>query len=121
MPTNRRIVIANLDESSRAIVRQCLPPDHFEITEFDASKRASSSARVDLVIFLASRDLEDTQAFCSTLRSHVGQGTPLLCCAGRYVYPLIIQLLGNAMQCMIMTPFDAGELREKLNELDLGF
>jgi hypothetical protein len=45
----------------------------------------------------------------------------LLYCAGRYVYPLIRQLLGNAVQSMIIMPFEARELRQKLDELDLGF
>ena len=36
-------------------------------------------------------------------------------------YPLIRQLLGNAVQSMIMMPFDARELRQRLDELDLGF
>jgi len=121
MPTKRRIVIADLDEPTRSIVNECLPRDHFEIAEFDESKSVASSACVDLVIFCAPKDLEQTQAFCATLRFRVGQSTLLLACAGRYGYPLIRQLLGNAVQSMIIMPFDAGELRQKLNELDLGF
>ncbi len=73
------------------------------------------------MIFCAPKDLERTQELCATLRSHVSQSAPLLRCAGRYVYPLIKQLLGNAVQSMIVMPFDARELRQKLDELDLGF
>ena len=64
MPTKRRIVIADLDEPTRSIVNECLPHDHFEITEFDESESSASSPRVDLVIFRAPKDLEQTQAFC---------------------------------------------------------
>ncbi len=69
----------------------------------------------------SAKNLEQTQALCAKLRSHVRQSAPLLCCAGRYVYPLIKHLLGNTVQSMIMMPFDARELRQKLDELDLGF
>ena len=121
MSTKRRIVVASLDTSVRSIVNECLPSDHFDIAEVDENTSVASAAHVDLVIFCAPKDLGQTQALCATLRSHVSQSAPLLCCAGRYVYPLIRQLLGNAIQSMIMMPFDARELRQKLDELDLGF
>ncbi len=121
MPTKRRIVVAGLDGPIQSTVNECLPPDHFEITEFDENKVGASTARVDLVIFHAPKDLEQTEAVCATLRAHVGEGTPLPACAGRYVFPLIRELVGNVVQSMIMMPFDARELRQKLDELDLGF
>ncbi len=121
MSIKRRIVVAGLDTPVRSMVNECLPSDHFDIAEFDETASASSTDHVDLVIFCAPKNLEQTQVLCATLRSHVSQSAPLLCCAGRYVYPLIRQLLGNAVQSMIIMPFDARELRQKLDELDLGF
>ena len=121
MSTKRRIVVAALDTSVRSIVNECLPSDHFDIAEFDDNASLASAACVDLVIFCAPKDLEQTQTLCATLRSHIGESAPVLCCAGRYVYPLIRQLLRNAVQSMIIMPFDARELRQKLDELDLGF
>lgn len=97
-----------------------MPADHFDIAEFDENASVASTAQVDLVIFCAPKDLEQTQALCATLGSRIGASAPLLCCAGRYVYPLR-QLPGNAVQSMIIMPFDARELRQKLDELDLGF
>ena len=121
MSTKRRIVVAGLDTSLRSIVNECLPSDHFDIAEFDENASVASATHVDLVISCAPKNLEQTQALCAKLRSHVSQSAPLLCCAGRYVYPLIKHLLGNTVQSMIMMPFDARELRQKLDELDLGF
>ncbi len=120
MSTRRRIVVAGLDTPVRSIVNECLPSDHFDIAEFDENVSVASAAHVDLVIFRAPKDLEQTQALCATLRSHIGASAPLLCCAGPYVYPLIRQLIGNTVQSMINMPFDARELRQKLDELDLG-
>ena len=68
MSTKRRIIVADLDTPIRSIVDECLPSDHFDTAEFDENTRATSTARVDLVM-----------------------------------------------------PFDARELRQKLDELDLGF
>ncbi len=121
MSTKRRIIVADLDTPIRSIVNECLPSDHFDIAEFDENASVASAARVDLVICCAPKDLVQTEALCATLRSGIGESAPLLCCAGRYVYPLIKHLLGNTVQSMIMMPFDARELRQKLDELDLGF
>ncbi len=121
MSTKRRIVVAVPDTHVRSIVNECLPSDHFDIAESNENASVASTAHVDLVIFCAPEDLERTQALCATLRPRIGESAPLLCCAGRYVYPLIRQLLGNAVQSMIMMPFDTRELRQKLDELDLGF
>ena len=65
-------------------------------------------------------DLERKQALCATFQSNIGENAPLLCCAGRYVYVLYRQLL-NAVRKMIIMPFDARGLREKLNGPELGF
>ncbi len=121
MSTTRRIVVADLDTPVRSIVNECLPSDHCDMAEFDEKVNVASTARVDLLIFRAPNDFERTEALCATLRSRFGQGAPWLCRAGRYVYPLIRQLLGNAVQSMIIMPFDARELRQRLDELDLGF
>ena len=121
MGTKRRIVVSGLDTPVRSMVNECLPSDHFDIEELDEDAGAASTSHADLVIFCAPKDLEQTQALCATLRSRVGANAPLLCCAGRYVYTVIRALLGNVVQSMIIMPFDARELRQKLDELDLGF
>ena len=69
MPTKRRIVVAGLDTPVRSIMNECLPSDHFDIEEFDENASLASTARVDLVIFCAPKDLEQTQALCATLWS----------------------------------------------------
>ncbi len=76
MSTKRRIVVASLDTPVRSIVNECLPSDHFDIAEFDENASSVSTTRVDLVIFCAPKDLEQTQALCATLRSHVGHRVP---------------------------------------------
>ncbi len=39
----------------------------------------------------------------------------------RYVFPTIRPLLDTDLQGLIMTPFDAREFREKLDQMELGF
>ena len=85
MSTKRRIVVSGLDTPVRSIVNECLSSDHFDTAEFDENTSLASITRVDLAIFCAPKDLEQTQALCVTLRSHVSQSAPLLCCAGRHV------------------------------------
>ena len=121
MSPKRCIVVTGLDTSVRSIVNECLPSDHFDIAEFDENTGVASTGHVDLVIFGAPNNLELTQELCATLRSRIGEGAPLLCCAGRQVSPGIKELLGNAVQSMVITPLNADELRQKLDELDLGF
>ncbi len=121
MSTRRRIVVPGLDTPIRSIVIEWLPSDHFDIVEFDEIAGVASMAHIDLVIFYAPKDLEQTQALCATLRSRIGASAPLLCCADRHVYPSLRQPLGNAVQSLIIMPFDARELRQKLDEMDLGF
>lgn len=77
MSTKRRIVVADLDALIRSIVNECLPSDHFDIAEFDENASAASTARADLVIFCAPKDLEQIQALCATLRSHIGESAPV--------------------------------------------
>ncbi len=60
MSAKRRIVVAHLDAPIRSIVNECLPSDHFDIAEFDENANAASTAHVDLVIFCAPKDLEQT-------------------------------------------------------------
>ncbi len=121
MSTKRRIVVADLDAPVRWIVNGCLPSDHFDIAEFDENASVASAAHVDLVIFRTPKDLVQIQALRAALRSPIGVSASLLRRSGLYVYPLIKHLLGNAVQSMIMMPFDVRELRQKLDELDLGF
>jgi hypothetical protein len=115
------ILIADLDDASRSAVEECLPSNRFEIRVLSEPKRPALPGRVDLVIFRSANDLEQTEKSCEALRSHVGQNVPIIVCVGRYVYPLIRPLHGNAVQSMIITPFNAAELRQWLDELDLGF
>jgi len=121
MSMKHRIVTADLDDRSRSAVEGCLPPDHFEITSLDQNERPAIPERVDLVIFRAADDTEPTRELCDSLRRRVGRGVPLIACVGRYVYPLIRPLLGGDIQSLIITPFTAAELRQKLDELDLEF
>lgn len=79
MGTKRRIVVSGLDAPVRSMVNECLPSDHFDIEEVDEDAGVASTAHVDLVIFCAPKDLEQTQALCATLRSRVGANAPLLC------------------------------------------
>ena len=67
---------------------------------------------MELVLFGAQKDVEQTEESCTKLRNHVGQNVPLLACAGRYAYPLIKPGLGHVLQAMIILPFDADEFRE---------
>lgn len=121
MSTKRRIVVAELDAPIGSIVNECPLADHFDMAEFDENTCVASTARGDRVIFTPPKELEQTQARCVIFRSRIGDSVPLLCCAGRYIYLLISRLLGSAVQSMIIMPFDARELRKKLDELDLGF
>ena len=121
MLTKRRVLITDLDDRSRSAVEECLPSDHFEIMVLHANEEPAVSAPVDLVIFRTADDLEPTRELCQTIRSRVGQDVPLVACARRYIFPSIRPLLGNEVQSLLITPISAGELRQKLNELDLGF
>jgi hypothetical protein len=121
MLTKRRIVVAGLDTPVRSIANDRMPSDHLDIAEFDEDPNVDSTAHVDLVIFCAPTDLDQTQALWATLRPHVGESTPMVRCASRNGYLLIKPLLGNAVQSMIIMPFDARGLRQQLGELDLGF
>ena len=77
MSTKRRLVVASLDTSVRVFVNECLPSDHFDIAEFDENASAASTAHVDLVIFFAPKDMEQTQVLSGTLRSHIGASRPV--------------------------------------------
>lgn len=121
MSTKRHILVADLDDRSRSAVEECLSSDQFEIAVLDADKEPALSTPIDLVVFRTADDLEPTREMCKTIRSQVGQDVPLMACTGRYVYPSMRPLLGSDVQSLLIMPFDADELREKLNELDLGF
>ncbi len=58
---------------------------------------------------------------CASMRNRFDQSVPLLACVGRYVFPAIRPLLETELQGLIMTPFDAREFREKLDQMELGF
>jgi hypothetical protein len=60
MSTRRRIAVVGLDTPVRSIANECLPSDHFDIAEFDENASLASTAHVDLVIFCALKDLEQT-------------------------------------------------------------
>ena len=55
------------------------------------------------------------------MRSRFGQSVPLLACVTRYVFLAVRPLLETDLQGLIMTPFDAREFREKLDQMELGF
>ena len=77
--------------------------------------------QVVLVVFTATEDVRRTQELCASMRNRFGQSVPLLACVGRYVFPNIRPLLETDLQGLIMTPFDAREFREKLDQMELGF
>lgn len=81
MSTERRIVVAGLDTPIRSIVNESLPSDHFDIAESDETTSVASTTRVDLVVYCAPKDLEQTQALCATLRSRFGERPR--CCPAR--------------------------------------
>ena len=121
MSVKHHILVAGLNDRSRSAVEECLSSDQVEITVLDADKEPAPSAPIDLVVLRVADDLEPTRELCRTIRSRVGQDIPLVACVGRYVFPTIRPLLGNEVQSLLITPFTASELRQKLNELDLGF
>ena len=120
MPTKHRIVIVRLEEVSQAAVDQCLPSDHFEITDFSHIPSSPLSIQPDLIIFRAGK-LDQTETLCESLRSVGGDTTPLLACVAAEAYEVLRPLRGNPVQGIIPTPFNATTLRRKLDELDLGF
>lgn len=121
MPAKRRILTADLDDSCSAVVQECFPSDQFEITPFREDEERPAPGRVDLVIFRSANDKEQTEKTCAALRAHVGQSAPMILCTGKYVYTLVKPLLGNCVQSIIIMPFDVRELRQNLDQLDLGF
>jgi hypothetical protein len=117
----RHVLVANLDDRSRSAVEECFSSEHPATAVLDADAEPAVSGAVDLVVLGVADDTEPTRELCQTIRSRVGPDVPLVACAVRYVYPLIRPLLGSDVQSLLITPFDAGELREKVDELDLGF
>ncbi|MHC4477856.1 MAG: hypothetical protein ACYTEL_19615 [Planctomycetota bacterium] len=121
MPTKRRIIIIKLDEQSRLAIKECLSSAYFVFTEIDEGEISSLPQQADLAILCALDTLTEMEEFCAKLRSRIGHYVPIMVCAGRYTYPVIKPLLGNVIQSMAITPFDAQEFRRELDELDLGF
>jgi hypothetical protein len=121
MSAKHRILVAGLNDRSRSAVEECLSSDQVEVAVLDADIEPALSARIDLVVFRVADDLDPTREICRTIRSRVGLDVPLVACAGRYIFASIRPLLGNEVQSLLITPFSAGEFRQKLNELDLGF
>ena len=120
MPTSHCIILAGLDDQSRSVVESCLPNDQFKITQVDPESGNEPHEQASLVVFTATEDYRPTQKLCASLRNRFGQNVPLLACAGRYVFPSIRILLEADLQGLIMTPFDASEFREKLDQMELG-
>ncbi len=120
MPTSHCIILAGLDDQSRSVVESCLPNDQFKITQVDPESGNQPHEQAVLVVFTATEDYRPTQDLCASLRNRFGQNVPLLACAGRYVFPSIRLLLETDLQGLIMTPFDASEFREKLDQMELG-
>ena len=121
MPTRRCIILAGLDAQSQSVVESCLPTDQCKITQVDPESGNEPHEQADLVVFATTDDLRQTQDRCASMRSRFGQTVPLLACVGRYVFPTIRPLLGTDLQGVIITPFDASELRSELDQLELRF
>ena len=121
MSIKRCIIVIQLDEQSRSTIKECLTPAHFEITELDDEASVASPERMDLMIVRAEDSPARMEEFCRELRARCVQNVPIMACVGRYTYPLIKPLLGNAFQSIIITPFKPEEFRKKLDEMDLGF
>ena len=121
MSTNRRIVLADLDESSRSLIAECLPPDHFELTVFKEGEGPNPPGQVDLIIFRARKEVDQNREFCALPRSQVSQGAPLLACVNQYAYAVVRPLLNEVVQGALLQPFSTASLRAKLDEMDLGF
>ncbi len=73
------------------------------------------------MVFTATDDVPQARQLWASMRNRFGQSVPLLACVGRYVFPAIRPLLETDLQGLIMTPFDAREFRQKLDEMALGF
>ncbi len=121
MPTSHCIILAGLDAQSQSVVESCVPNHQCKLTEVDLELVNEPPEQVDLVVFAATDDLLQTQDLCAAMRSRFGRNVPLLACVGRYVYPTIRPLIGTDLQAVIMTPFDANELRSELDQLELRF
>jgi len=121
MPTSRCIILAGLDDQSRSVVESCLPNDQVKIIQVDPESGNETHEQVVLVVFTATDDVSQTKELCASMRNRFGPSVPLLACVGRYVFPTIRPLLETDIQCLIMTPFDAREFREKLDQMELGF
>ncbi len=121
MPTSRCIIQAGLDDQNRSVIESCLPNDQVKITQVDPESGNETHEQVVLVVFTATDDVSQTQELCASMRSRFGQSVPLLACVVRYVFPNIRPLLETDLQGLIMTPFDAREFREKLDQMELGF
>ncbi len=121
MPASRCILLAGLDDQSRSVIESCLPNDQFTITQVDFESANQTHEPVVLVVFTATDDVCRTQELCASMRNRFGQSVPLLACVGRYVFPNIRPLLETDLQGLVMIPFDARELREKLDQMELGF
>ncbi len=121
MPTSRCIILAGLDDQSRRVIESCLPNDQFKVTEVDPESGSETHEQVVLVVFTATEDVGQVRQLCASMRNRFGSGVPLLACVGRYVFPAIRPLLETDLGGLIMTPFDAREFREKLDQMELGF
>ena len=121
MPTSRCIILAGLDDQTRSVIESCVPNDQFEITQVDPESGNETHEQVGLVLFTPTDDVRQTQELCVSMRNRFGPSVPLLACVGRYVFPTIRPLIETDIQCLIMTPFDAREFREKLDQTELGF
>ena len=121
MSKSRRIILAGLDDQSRSVIESCLPNEQFKVTQVAPESGNETDEQVVLVVFTATDDVRQVRQLCASMRNRFGQSVPLLACVGRYVFPAIRPLLETDLQGLIMTPFDAREFREKLDQMELGF
>ncbi len=103
------------------MIERCLPNEQFKVTRVDPETGNETHEQVVLVVFTATDDVRQVRQLCASMRNRFGQSVPLLACVGRYVFPAIRPLIETELQGLIMTPYDAGEFREKLDQMELGF
>ena len=104
--------MADLDELTLSVIKECLPSPPFEITEAnDEDGPAVPPKQVDLIIVGAGESATQVEELCAGLRSRIRPNVPLMACVGRHTFPLIRPLLGNALQSIAIWPFDAKHFR----------
>ncbi len=103
------------------MIERCLPNEQVKVTQVDLESGNETHEQVVLVVFTATDDVRQVRQLCASMRNRFGQSMSLMACVGRYVFPAIQPLIETELQGLIVTPFDAREFREKLDQMELGF